>query len=96
MPYSAGEKFLHFDDDELWTIKDTTQLRDYTDLHYVAIHEIGHVLGLDHSSDQNSIMAPYYQDPLDKFGNYQDPKLGEDDIKKIQELYGEFNMHKIL
>ena len=46
------------------------------------IHEIGHTLGLQHSDDPDSIMIPFYKDPVDNF------KMAHDDIVAIQELYG--------
>jgi hypothetical protein len=46
----------------------------------VALHEIGHLLGLAHSQDQNAIMYAYYGEDRND--------LRADDIAGIQSLYG--------
>ncbi|KAL0162972.1 hypothetical protein M9458_042368, partial [Cirrhinus mrigala] len=52
-----------------------------TDLLQVAAHEVGHVLGLQHSMAPGAVMSPFYtfSYPL---------KLSEDDKRGIQSLYG--------
>ena len=50
-------------------------------LSYVALHEFGHTLGLDHSDNEDAVMWPYA-----RIGN---PDLHEDDINGIQYPYGE-------
>ena len=56
------------------------------DFFTVAVHEIGHSLGLSHSPDHNSIMFPYYKGKED--GDNFD--IGYDDILAMFELYSEF------
>ncbi|CAG9536235.1 unnamed protein product [Cercopithifilaria johnstoni] len=73
------EGIIHFDASEYWSINGRTGL----DLRYVALHEIGHALGLRHSNDPKAIMNPYYSDQLKKGF-----ELGEDDILGIKKLYG--------
>jgi len=50
------------------------------DLQTVILHENGHVVGLDHSSDTNAVMYPSYQQA--------DCTLGQDDINGIRSIYG--------
>lgn len=49
----AGD--MHFDDSESWHIGSNT------DVFSVALHELGHALGLGHSDDPNDVMYPYYK-----------------------------------
>lgn len=71
----------HFDEDEEFT--DNTPKG--TNLLWVATHEFGHSLGIDHSDVQGAIMYPYYT------GYVEGMKLHSDDIAAIQSLYGESN-----
>ncbi|GAB2280396.1 hypothetical protein Dimus_015030 [Dionaea muscipula] len=52
------------------------------DLQYVMTHELGHVLGLDHSADRAAVMYPSYDE------NNIKRRLGKDDIDGIRALYG--------
>ena len=75
-PYDDEQVILHFDDEERWVDSETRNV----DLLTVAAHEIGHTLGLAHSSDPDALMYPSYSGPY--------RTLGQDDIEGIQELYG--------
>jgi hypothetical protein len=75
-PYDKSQVFLHFDDDERWVDSDTRDV----DLLTVAAHEIGHTLGLAHSSEPDALMFPSYSGPH-RF-------LADDDIAGVQSLYG--------
>lgn len=66
---------LHFDDDENWTIGNTG-----IDLETVALHEIGHLLGIRHSEYSWATMYPYYTGIS--------RTLSSDDILAIGDLYG--------
>ncbi|XP_023971085.2 interstitial collagenase isoform X1 [Physeter macrocephalus] len=67
---------VHFDEDERWT----NNFRDYN-LYRVAAHELGHSLGLSHSTDIGALMYPNYI-----FSG--DVQLSQDDINGIQAIYG--------
>ena len=69
---------IHMDDDEHWTINSYSG----TNLLYTLVHELGHSLGLRHSKDHDSIMAPF----LPVFN--PNLKLQKDDIAGIRYLYG--------
>nr|XP_054766712.1 matrix metalloproteinase-19-like [Lytechinus pictus] len=69
---------LHFDDDETFSVGTEQD----TNLFVVAAHEIGHSLGLEHSSDMGALMYPWY------LGYQSDYTLSQDDIDGIQQIYG--------
>ncbi|XP_009997677.1 PREDICTED: interstitial collagenase-like [Chaetura pelagica] len=72
---------VHLDEEEAWT-KDG---RGYN-LFIVVAHELGHSLGLSHSTDPGALMYPAY--------SYTDPNeflLPQDDIDGIQAIYGKSN-----
>ena len=76
-PNYTGQLLMKFDTEELWSDGHNAGML----LKNVAAHEIGHILGLPHSSVSGALMAPYYS-----------PEVFEpqenDDIPRIQELYG--------
>lgn len=68
---------MHFDEFENWT---DAAAPGRIRLLNVAIHEIGHLLGLSHSNVNDAIMFAFYDDNVDA--------LRTDDINGIQALYG--------
>jgi len=80
-PLYGGD--AHFDDAERWSAGGRSGRG--TDIFMTASHEFGHSLGLSHSDDQTSLMAPFYKQP----GLFGDTDvLTEDDRLGIQALYG--------
>uniref|UniRef100_A0A914C1S9 Matrix metalloproteinase n=3 Tax=Acrobeloides nanus TaxID=290746 RepID=A0A914C1S9_9BILA len=73
----AGD--IHLDDDERWAINPIDKHYREISIRSVAMHEVGHSLGLGHSNELQSIMYPYYQ---------ATSSLHDDDILAIQALYG--------
>uniref|UniRef100_A0A914C5C2 Peptidase metallopeptidase domain-containing protein n=1 Tax=Acrobeloides nanus TaxID=290746 RepID=A0A914C5C2_9BILA len=68
---------LHFDADENWTLNRFEGIN----LYQAAVHEIGHLLGLEHSTDTRAVMFPKNR----KFD--LEYNLADDDIRAIRKLY---------
>uniref|UniRef100_A0A914ZEM2 Peptidase metallopeptidase domain-containing protein n=2 Tax=Parascaris univalens TaxID=6257 RepID=A0A914ZEM2_PARUN len=77
---------VHFDEEELWS--PSKSVGHGIDLYAVAVHEIGHSLGLKHSQNHEAIMAPFYQ-TYD--GNSL--HLQKDDMRALVHLYGTSDLH---
>jgi len=72
---------IHLDSDEVWiNPADASGTTSGIDLFTVLLHELGHALGLEHSTNSQSVM----------FGTYSGAHriLSADDIAGIQYLYG--------
>ena len=52
----------------------------------MAAHEVGHSLGLEHTSKRGALMSPFY----DNFA--AEKTINPDDVVSIQNLYGEFEV----
>lgn len=75
----------HFDSGEYWSELNSGLQNGESSLLSVAMHEIGHGLGLDHSNDRNALMFDTYVPSDIKIS------LSSDDIARIQALYGPNN-----
>lgn len=83
--FSPTSGRLHLDGDENWVTADITTVTSSStavDLESVAVHEIGHLLGLGHSSVEDAIMYPTISSGTRKV------ELASDDIQGVQDLYG--------
>ena len=69
---------LHFDDAEAW-VNGPGGLEQPSDLVAIGAHELGHVLGFEHSTDPTAMMAE---------GQYFRRSLSWDDIFGVQVIYG--------
>ena len=70
---------MHFNDDKKFSIGS----RKGKNLLWIALHEIGHAIGVKHSAVKQSIMYPYYRGYAGK-----EFYLTADDNKGAQALYG--------
>ena len=72
-PYEMGSwgGDVHFDEDENWK-ENSTDLTKGVDFYTVALHELGHSLGLAHSPVYSSVMFPYYKGPEHNVLDYDD------------------------
>ncbi|XP_009626465.1 metalloendoproteinase 3-MMP [Nicotiana tomentosiformis] len=85
--FSPPTGFFHLDGEENWVVdggflKEPVLEISGVDLESVAVHEIGHLLGLDHSSKKEAIMFPTLGAGVRKV------ELSSDDIKGVHMLYG--------
>ncbi|KAJ4729245.1 metalloendoproteinase 2-MMP-like [Melia azedarach] len=76
--FSPPDGRFHFDADEKWSSNPSTGEED---LETVAVHEIGHLLGLQHSKNKNAVM--FSEIPAESVKR----ELAQDDIDGVRALY---------
>jgi len=69
-----------YDYSEEWALGPLPWNSEYVDLQAVMCHEVGHALGLDHSDNDNDLMAPYYDVTI------REPQAN--DLRRMEKLYG--------
>ena len=75
--YRPSDGRFHYDGDEVWSVGANPGAYD---LETVALHEIGHLLGLGHSSVEGAIMFPTIRSGVTQ-------SLHGDDVQGIKALY---------
>lgn len=76
-PGSGNPGQIHLCNQEQWAL---SAGEGQFDLFTGLVHEIGHALGLEHSLDDDAVMAPNYMEGISE--------LDEDDVEAVQRLYG--------
>jgi len=77
-PSYAGD--IHFDIAENWTVNGLDGSNSTIDIFWVALHEIGHSIGLLHDTNAGSVMSQFYNENISE--------LQANDIAGAQFIYG--------
>ena len=76
---------IHYDDDEDFIVPSTNPPSNTASLLYTTAHELGHTLGLKHSSVLESLMYPIFTEDLNRVKKIE---LQDDDVTGLTVLYG--------
>ena len=76
---------IHFDNKN-WGSEKTKPGDGKYNLFFVAVHELGNALGIFHSNEKDSVMAPFHKHGYSTENKHE--ILSERDIKLIQQMYG--------
>ncbi|XP_058772348.1 metalloendoproteinase 2-MMP-like [Vicia villosa] len=80
---TRNDRLMYFDINEQWVFSNKSDIdEDDVDFESAVMHQIGHLLGLEHSSVEEAIMYPIVL-PKQKI-----ELVNEDDLQKIQQIYG--------
>ncbi|XP_072400408.1 matrix metalloproteinase-14-like [Diabrotica undecimpunctata] len=79
-PPASGCIEIHMNSNLTWDFSLNSTAEGRTNFFAVLLHEVGHALGLSHSSDKKAVMYPFYQT--------LPTNISEDDKRGFEELYG--------
>ena len=82
-----NDVIIRFDRNEDWITGGVSGAPETINFNIVALHEIGHAIGIDHSNEASALMSSSY--------NPNVVSIQDDDVAALQAIYGESNIEKI-